>query len=304
MSFDEASEELRAWCGLRVSDQTIRRACDQAGQQAKTYLEASTCATEPVAQAEGVRECTMDGAKVNTVDGWREIRGVVLCRREPGKPASVRHWNKRHLPDPAARLAWAGIADHHAVGEQVRGWADRLGWERGQDVSVLGDGIGWIWNQSRQHLPEHEGCLDIWHVMAHLHEAGRTLHEDAPHARRWAEQQRAMIFRHGAKTYLRKHLLPQARAAREKQPDSAQAQALRSLLMYLWKHRSRMRYRDRLRRGLPIGSGQIEGVCKNTLNRRLRKNSPRWRVERADHMAALCCLHTSDQWDSFWSQAA
>jgi len=36
-----------------------------------------------------------------------------------------------------------------------------------------------------------------------------------------------------------------------------------------------MRYRDRLRRGLPTGSGQIEGVCKNTLNRRLRLNNPR-----------------------------
>jgi hypothetical protein len=50
-----------------------------------------------------------------------------------------------------------------------------------------------------------------------------------------------------------------------------------------------------------VAPGQIEGVCKNTLNRRLRKNSPRWRPERANHMAALCCLHASDQWETFWS---
>jgi len=36
-----------------------------------------------------------------------------------------------------------------------------------------------------------------------------------------------------------------------------------------------MRDRDGLRRDRPIGSGQIEGACKNTLNHRLRLNDPR-----------------------------
>lgn len=304
MSFDDASEHLRELCGIRVSDQTIRRACDGAGQKAKTYLEDSSAATEPVAQANGAAECTMDGAKVNTVDGWREIRGVVACKREPAEPASVRHWKKRNLPKPSARVAWAAIADHEQVGEQVKGLADRLGWKPGRDVSVLGDGIPWIWNQSRQHLPEHEGCLDIWHLMQHLHDTSRVLHGEGEEAKRWAELQRALIFRHGSMAYFKQHLLPRIKTERQANTGGDKAGALRSLLVYLWKHRGRMGYRDRLRRGLPIGSGQIEGVCKNTLNRRLRKNSPRWRPERADHMAALCCLHTSEQWDTFWSKAA
>lgn len=304
MSFDEASEELRELCGIRVSDQTIRRACDGAGRKAKVYLEASLAATEPVAEAEGVCECTMDGAKVNTTGGWREIRGVVACKREPGEPASVRHWKGRALPSPTARVAWAAIADHEEIGEKVKGLADRLGWKLGGGVSVLGDGIGWIWSQSRKHLPEHEGCLDIWHLMEHLHAAGRMLHGEGDEAKRWAELQRALIFRHGSMRYFKRHLVPRIKTERRVDAKGDKAQALRSLLMYLWKHRERMNYRDRLRRGLPIGSGQIEGVCKNTLNRRLRKNSPRWRPEHADHMAALCCLHTSDQWDIFWSRAA
>lgn len=304
MSFDEASDHLQRLCGLRVSDQTIRRACDGAGQWAKAYLEADAAATEPVAKAAGQRECTMDGAKVNTTEGWREIRGLVMCRREAGPPASVRHWKKRYLPQPSPRLAWAAIADSEQVGAQMKTFADRLNWPRGQEVSVLGDGIGWIWKQSRRHLPDHEGCLDIWHVMDHLHAAGRVLCGEGAQARRWAELQRAKLFRYGAATYLQKHLLPVVKARRQGAPNSEAAAALRALFIYLFKHRGRLRYRDRLRRGLPIGSGQIEGVCKNTLNRRLRKNSPRWRPERADHMAALCCLHTSAQWDRFWQRAA
>jgi len=60
-----------------------------------------------------------------------------------------------------------------------------------------------------------------------------------------------------------------------------------------------MCYRDRLRRDLPIGSGQIEGVCKNTLNRRLRLNNPRGRPEHAQNMTALCCLHASHPWEAY-----
>ncbi len=157
-------------------------------------------------------------------------------------------------------MVWAGIVDHQEVGEKIKGLGDRLGWGRGRGVSVLGDGIGWIWNQCREHLPEHEGCLDLWHVMEHLHVTGRVLHGEGQAARRWAELQRAKLFRYGARTYLQKHLLPQAKKSRVDDPGGESARTLRSLLLYLWRHRGRMRCRDRLRRGLPIGSGQIEGI--------------------------------------------
>ena len=204
------------------------------------------------------------------------------------------------MPEPAARWSWAGVADAQQVGEQLHAMADRLGLGLGEQVSALADGAAWIWNQFKQHLPEHEGVLDIYHLLEHLHAAGRALHGEGKQAQRWAEQQRAALFRQGPRPYLLKRLLPLARRYRREQPDGDGAQALRALLTYLWPHRGRLRYRDRLRRGLPIGSGQVEGVCKNTLNARLRKNSPRWRVENADRMAALACLHHSQQWDRFW----
>ena len=306
-SYDKASDRLQRMCGIRVSDQTVRRACEKVGEKAKHYLSSAPEAGEALAQASGGVELSADGAKVNTTAGWREIRGVQASKRQPGEPTSVRHWKHRDLPRPEARLAWASIADAEQVGNQWRAWADQQGWRRGEGVSLLADGAAWIWKQARQHLPEHEGVVDIWHVMEHLNAAGRAMHGEASggeQARRWAELQRALIFRHGHNRYLREHLAPQLREHRSADPRGEAIKALRSLMMYLWKHRGRMPYRDRLRRGLPIGSGQIEGLCKNTLNERLRKNSPRWRPENVDRMAALCCLHTSDQWDQFWRLAA
>lgn len=300
-SFDVASDRLDRMCGVRVSDQTVRRACQQSGQRAQAYLERSRAAAQPLRQATGQVECLLDGAKVNTIEGWREIRAVVVCKREPGKPADLRHWDDRVLPDPSASWSWAGIADAQQTGERLRSMADRLGLSRGRQVSALADGAAWIWKQLREQLPDHEGVLDVYHLLEHLHAAGRALHGEGEAAQRWAEQQRAALFRLGPRRYLLQQLLPLAKQQRERQPDSAPARALRQLLMYLWPHRGRLRYRDRLRRGLPIGSGQVEGVCKNTLNRRLRKNNPRWRVENANRMAALACLHHSQLWDRFWA---
>lgn len=306
-SFDKASDRLGRMCGVRVSDQTVRRACESAGRQAKAYLEQSPQAAEAVREAGGRVECSLDGAKVNTTGGWREIRAAVVCKRQPGKPADLRHWDDRVLPEPTASWSWAAIADAQRTGEQLRSMADRLQLGRGQQVSALADGAAWIWNQFKQHLPDHQGALDVYHLLEHLHAAGRALHGEGAGkgsggeaAQRWAEQQRAALFREGARRYLLQHLLPLAKQQRREQPGSAAAEALRALLTYLWPHRGRLGYRDRLRRGLPIGSGQIEGVCKNTLNARLRKNNPRWRVENADRMAALNCLHHSQQWDRFW----
>jgi len=303
MSFDEAAAHLGELCGIRVSDQTIRRACDASGALAQAYMEGAAAAG-PLREAAGPRECSTDGAKVNTREGWREGRAVVACRREAGVPAGVRGWKDRPLPKPSPRLAWAGIADSRAVGERMGALAERLGWARGEGVSVVADGAAWVWTQARARLPLHEGVLDVWHLLEHLHAAGRVLHGEGEAARRWAELQRALLFRHGATRYLRSRLLPQAKKAARDTPGGPAARALRSLLLYLWPHRGRMAYRDRLRRGLPIGSGQIEGVCKNTLNRRLRLNNARWRPERADRMAALCCLHYSHQWERFWAAAA
>jgi len=304
-SFDEASEQLQEMCGIRVSDQTIRRACEQCGQQAKAYLEQADQPYEAVRDGEGERELSVDGAKVNTIEGWREIRGVIACRRPPGEPAGVRQWDKRDLPKPAARVAWAGIADSDQVGQQIKRMTDRLGWRGGRQTSVLGDGAVWIWKQVDRHLPHHEPNLDIYHNLEHLHQAGRALHgQDSEQAKRWAECQRAKIFRYGTRQYLRAHLRPAIQAHRRDNPEGESTKALIGLYKYLAHHHRRQNYRDRLRRGLPIGSGQIEGLCKNTLNRRLRKNSPRWRPERAEHMAALCCLRTCDLWDTFWKPAA
>ena len=56
-------------------------------------------------------------------------------------------------------------------------------------------------------------------------------------------------------------------------------------------------------RGEPIGSGLIEGACKQVIGKRMKQTGARWTVANANRMAELCCLTYSDQWAEYWLAA-
>ena len=82
--------------------------------------------------------------------------------------------------------------------------------------------------------------------------------------------------------------------------DSVDGVTLDELRKYLSPHAHHLHYAERLQEGRSIGSGQIEGACKNLIGRRLKANAARWRVRRVNRMAGLCCLLYSDQWAAYW----
>ena len=83
-------------------------------------------------------------------------------------------------------------------------------------------------------------------------------------------------------------------------PPAVFAPAALALRNYLAPHAQHLNYAERLAEGRSIGSGQIEGACKNLIGRRLKANSARWRVRRVNRMAGLCSLMYSDQWAPYW----
>ena len=80
-----------------------------------------------------------------------------------------------------------------------------------------------------------------------------------------------------------------------------QRAALSSLAEYLRPHASRLNDPERLACGRPIGSGMIEGACKNFLGRRLKQTGARCLIPNANRMAALGSLVYADQWTDYWT---
>jgi hypothetical protein len=302
-SFDQASENLLRLCGVRISDQTIRRVALHEGVKAKAWQERSPDAAAALHQAEGVREFLTDGTMVNTREGWQEMRLSVFSKREPGEstdPQTFTELRDRHLPRPTASLALANKLSSERMGDLWQRMFTRLGWGDGLGVSVIADGAGWIATQTQRTLPRAQRVVDVYHVSQHLHECGQTLHEgDREAGAKWARRTLADLVRDGPIISLRNLERQHARCA-----NPAHEKALGALLTYLRPHTEALRYGERLRGGLPIGSGQVEGACKTIVGRRLKLNSARWTPENTEPIAALCGLVYTDAWDTYWSKRA
>ena len=82
--------------------------------------------------------------------------------------------------------------------------------------------------------------------------------------------------------------------------SAAQQTALDALRNDLAPHAPHLNYAERLRERRSIGSGQIEGACKNMIGRRRTANAARWRTRRVNRMAGLCSPPDSDPWNTYW----
>jgi hypothetical protein len=299
-SFDVASERLNDLCHIRISNDTIRRVCDEEGERARKWLNESSEPAETIRSAKGHHEFYSDGTSVNTVDGWREMRLSVVARREAGSPVKPGDWSDRVLPEPTARLAVCAIADCRRVGASWNRLSRRVGLHACDDLSVIADGAKWIWDQAGKRLSRRaEWCVDIYHVSQHLHECGKALLGEGSTARAWAQAHLNHLLE-----YAGVGLIQRLQRQRQGTMNVTHQKALDRLLGYLNDNRDSLWYPQRLTRGLAIGSGLIEGGCKNIIGARLKINSARWRVKRAERMGALRCLEYSGQTNAYWRPRA
>jgi hypothetical protein len=294
-SFDEASRNLKELGHLQLSNDVVRRVCDEEGGAVRKWMNQSPQLKKTFDAAEGVVEFSTDGLKVNTVDGWREIRQSVISKRTAARAVPAHQWDQRPLEAPSVRLAVCAIAGCDLIGASWKRLAQLLGLPPGSRMSVIADGAKWIWDQAAKRFInlDVQWVVDVYHVMLYLHAAAAAL--DAQAARTWVRARLIELIEKGGPQFI-DHL----KGIGPPDPSAGSAPAWAKLLNYLNDNRDSLWYGKRLEQGLPIGSGLIEGAGKNTLARRLKINSARWRIRRAERMGAIRCLQYSGLWESYW----
>jgi hypothetical protein len=281
-SFDRAAALLKEFCGLSTCDNTIRRVCHGHGGAARDWQRTAPAA-RAFRAAGGDAEFQTDGTAVNTTEGWREMRLSIFAQRRRGRPG-------QEPPAPHVRLLTAGVRDCNRLGPHWRRAAARLGLAATAELTVIADGARWIWSQAEAHLPGAAGVLDFYHAGERLAQAGRELFGETPEAAAWAGRHRRALLGAGG--------------ARLLADLAAEGPGREGVLEYFRPHAGHMDYPRRRAEGRSIGSGMVEGACKQVVGRRLKQTGARWRVRRAERMASLCGLVYSDLWETYWRQAA
>jgi hypothetical protein len=200
-------------------------------------------------------------------------------------------------PKPQNKHIWGSLTDgpEETVVNLNRAVTPRL--PEGNELVCILDGERSLWNLVYRYFPTAFFVLDIFHVLEHLTKAAHCFHdENSPDAREFVTERLRMLLIGkagrligGLKQMLTKHKL-----------SNSKSYDLKQVIGYLERNRRHMRYEICLARGYPIGSGVIEGACRNLINDRLELTGMSWTPQGAESVIRLRAVHINNDWDSFW----
>ncbi|AMV28008.1 hypothetical protein VT84_26625 [Gemmata sp. SH-PL17] len=297
-AFARAQQVVAEFCGWQVDDEVIRQATHAQAKRAAAARPGRGDAGR-FATAKGAVEVLIDAGKVNTRDGWRDVKVGLFCKREAGASATPEEWDTRTLPGPTVRTVRAAIEGCGAFGTRLREESDRLGVTTARDVTVLGDGAEWIWNLASDHWPQAAGVLDVYHALEHVGDAVKGTFGDATGAADAPARAGRAALVAGGKVGLERWLAGVLAAA----PSDVSTAPLLGLAAYMAKHPTRLDYAPRLARGQSIGSGAVEGTIKQEVNLRLKRTGARWRAEHVGPLVELRALSHTPDWQALWAAA-
>jgi hypothetical protein len=300
-SFVRAQTALAEVAGWELDDNTIRKLCHATAAHATaTRVDRTTAATFAQApehpQAPVDRELHLDAGKVNTLEGWRDVKVAVFACRERDEPTTVATWDERDLPPPVARSVVAAIEEASRFGERCATEAQRLALTDPAALTVLGDGAEWLWNLAERHFAGSDQLLDFWHGAEHLGDGAKAVcgvgtaeaKAEAQRGKRYLLEDGYWGVTHWVGTLTDKVVV------------GGDGAALAGVLNYFCDHQGRLNYALRLRRGQSVGSGLVEGSIKQLLNKRLKQTGARWKFEHVGPFVEFGALAAGPEWQAFW----
>ena len=298
-SYTDAAESLEEYCGLTISRDVIRELCRQEGPKMAAWHRDTPEVHETFIRAEGEIEFLTDGTCVNTTEGWKEVKTALISKRRRGEGVFPDQWEDRDLPKPEATVAFAAIEKKDRFRKRWGQWIRRLKIEKPSEVSVLADGAKWIWDCVLQEFGKSREVLDVYHALEHLSDVGKVLFKaESSELATWREETKwALLWQGlaGIEPFFEKVLSGKLKECQRKKVEQT--------LGYFRCHAERLCYAERLAEGRSIGSGQVEGACKNMIGRRLKQTGAKWRIRRLNAMASLCAVRYGGQWKRYWNDA-
>ena len=310
-SFEEAAEKvLPELSGLHLSETTVQRTTEAAGQRVGEHLdqgkvlggptpwkwhkdaEGQTCAYISL-DATGVRQQASGGGPC---EGRMPYVGMIY------NPVPELPEGSPHAPPPKAQMQAryvAGLYSLETLSQVMRRQGAQVGMDRADRWIGLTDGGNGLESFVQRSFPRVEAViLDFWHVSDHLGDLARALHPlDEDNAKEQKGQWCHVLKHEGGAaliTELATMPLPKGRPAfRTKREE---------VLNYMRNNVERMNYPAYLAKGWLIGSGSVESACKTVVAQRLKLAGMRWREKGTDAVCHLRALYKSErtQWLSFW----
>lgn len=307
-SFGKAADRtLVKLAGLRVSESTVERTTESAGERLGDALErgevfgeatcwewnvdrdGSTCAYVSV-DATGILMQGEEGAKV---DGRMVNVGMIYNPQARGAD------DEESLAKPCDGSRYlAGLYTLEQLGEELRRQGAQVGMDQADQWIALSDGGAGLESFFDVYFPRAVKILDFHHATGYLAALARAMPSNSEEQlKSWCH---TLKQEGGTKMLALLDAMDVAAMSAEANAEHGRTRT------YFANHCSRMNYPEYLRRGWQIGSGSVESACKTVINQRLCQGGMRWGEMGSDAVAHLRALYRSEpaQWDAFWQQPA
>lgn len=165
-------------------------------------------------------------------------------------------------------------------------------------LMLLADGAPEMWNLLEASFPvdvfgKRDRCIDFWHVIEKLAAAAKVLCSDdaAKVARLWQWRHLLRARKDAAKL-----ILAELRETGREDESVDGERPVHDAITYLHNNLERMNYAGAIKKGLPIGSGNVEATCKTLVGLRMKRCGSRWHNDTGNHVLHLRALALSDRW--------
>jgi hypothetical protein len=308
-SFGKAAERtLLKLAGLRLSESTVERSTEAAGQRLGQTLASGavfgarqawdwhrdrngqTCAYVSL-DSTGI---LLQGPGAAKVDG-RMVQVGMIYNPQPRDP------DEEALSKPCDGVRYlAGLYTLEELGLLMRRQGAQVGMDAAEQWIALTDGGNGLEAFLDVHFPRAVKILDFQHAAGHLAVLAKQLRPGPAGDKLLAGWCHTLKHAGGARVVKVLEKLD-----RTQMTEATQAEHER-VLNYLRSNLHRMDYPTYLRRGWQIATGAVESACKTVVNQRLCLGGMRWGEDGSDAVAHLRALYRSDpdQWDGYWRNAA
>lgn len=166
------------------------------------------------------------------------------------------------------------------------------------DLVSLGDGAHEIWDLLDAHVnadtvgKEPHRLIDFWHVVEKLAPAAKGIGADE-----WRTVLEEWKSRLRRRSKAAAEILDELQASGCEESEYADDRPVHEAITYLTNHGHRMNYAAARRRGLGIGSGNMEATCKTLVSVRMKRSGSRWKVGTGEDVMRLRAWALSDRWE-------
>lgn len=294
-AFGQVPEKLQEHYGITLGASTVRKLTERHGARMQAQ---QAQGPGPVSSTPGCRQ------QIGELDG--SMVPIVTPEATAGdkRKHKTLHWQEARLAmvhaqgsvTPKFAATFGGSVAES--GQALRACAVAAGFGTTTQLHGVGDGAPWIAEQFTTTFGAQARYLvDFYHVCEYLAAAAPFCDPATPDG--WLDTQKQRLKNNDVAG-----VLAQLHPSVEGETVDNDHAPVRACVRYLSNRLSQLDYQGALKKGLPIGSGEIESAHRYVIQERLKVPGAWWHADTVAPMLALRVVRANGDWDQYWEQLA